>query len=184
MGFLDRAKQLAEQAMSKAEEALAEVRAKAASPGTNQGPATTAPSDPRMGTPYVPGTFGRPGWREQGLVDPAAVLPIDARDRAGVPHSTKSQVVEEPFGFGRRWSSGGRSVGLFYQLYPEHLSWAPPGGKTPLPDVPGALGAALPDGRSLVFLSAGQTHVVLELHGLDAARPALADAVKEQLAAS
>ncbi|HJP64805.1 MAG TPA: hypothetical protein VKA30_00715, partial [Actinomycetota bacterium] len=94
MGFLDRAKKLAEQALEKAEETLAEARSKA-----DQGRASSpAPAgDSRMGTPYVPGMLGRPGWRERGLPDPAAVLPITERDRFGVPHSTKSQIVAEPY---------------------------------------------------------------------------------------
>ncbi|HJV09757.1 MAG TPA: hypothetical protein VJ653_08745, partial [Acidimicrobiales bacterium] len=140
MGFLDRAKKLAEQAKNVAEQAkevaegaLSDARAKAESRST---PAPAA--DPRMGTSYVPGMLGRPGWREKGLTDPAAVLPIDERDRAGVPHSTKSEIVEEPFGMGRRWRAGERAVGLYYRLYPEHRSWEPPGGRTPVPGVDGA----------------------------------------------
>jgi hypothetical protein len=164
MGFLDRAKKLAEQAKDLAEGALADARAKREAEG-DAGSAATAP-DPRLGTPYVPGMLGRPGWREQGLVDPAAVLPIGERDRAGVPRSTKSQVVEEPFGMGRRWESGGRSAALFYQLYPEHRAWAPPGGATPSTDVPGSSTATLPDGRRLVFIDRDDRRVVLEVVGL------------------
>jgi len=178
VGFLDRAKQLAEQAKAKAEAALAEARSRAAS-----SPPASAPADddPRFGTPYVPGMLGRPGWREQGLVDPAAVLPVDERDRAGIPPSTRSEIVEEPFGMGRRWSSGGASVGLYYQLYPEHQSWTPPGGTGPY-SLPGASIASLPDGRSLVFLGSGDRRAVLEASGLDgAAEAALARAVADQL---
>src|SRR2546423_15186874 len=91
--------------------------------------------------------LGRPGWRERGLIDPAAVLPIKERDRAGLPRSTKSQILEEPYGMGRRWSAGERSAALFYQLYPEHQQWQPPGGFAPLPDVAGAPGATLPPRR-------------------------------------
>jgi hypothetical protein len=111
VGFLDRAKKLAEQAMGKAEDALNEVKARAgqASQGSQPpsgGSSTGAPpapksTDPAFGTAYVPGMLGRPGWRERGLVDPAAILPIKDRDRAGVPHSTKSQILAEPFGVGR-----------------------------------------------------------------------------------
>ena len=115
-------------------------------------PASASATDSRLGTPYVPGMLGRPGWRERGLADPAAILPIDERDRAGVPHSTKSEVVEEPFGMGRRWSTAERSAALFYQLYPEQEAWEPPGGTAPLPDVGGGTTATLPDGRALVFL--------------------------------
>jgi hypothetical protein len=138
-----------------------------------------------LGTPYQPGMLGRPGWREQGLVDPAAVLPIAVRDQVGVPRSTKSTILEEPFGMGRRWSSGDRSAALFYQLYDEHRAWAPPGGTTPLADVGGARTGTLDDGRSLVFLDRDDRHVVVEVAGLDTtARATLVRAVTEQLAAS
>jgi hypothetical protein len=189
MGFLDKAKKLAEQAKDKAEQALAEVQARqAASAGSSS---STAPagapagsSGPaEFGTPYVPGMLGRPGWRERGLIDPAALLPIKERDRAGVPHSVKSQILEEPYGMGRRWSTSGRSAALFYQLYPEHQSWQPPGGTSPLPDVAGAAAASLPDGKSLVFIGGGDRRVVLELAGLDdSVRSTLARTVAEQLA--
>ena len=66
---------------------------------------------------------------------------------------------------GRRWSSGDRSAALFYQLYPEHQSWEPPGGTDPAGDL-GGVHATLPDGRSLVFLGSGDAPVVLELRGL------------------
>jgi hypothetical protein len=184
MGFLDKAKKLAEQAKDKAEEALAEVKARVpSSDATTGGQVPPVTADPRMGTPYVPGMLGKPGWRERGLTDPAAILPVGDRDRAGIPHSTKSEVVEEPFGMGRRWSSGGRSAGLFYQLDPEHLSWEPPLGRAPFTAVPDAMEAKLPDGRSLVFLGGGDRRVVLELSGLDDAAPTLARAVEQQLVA-
>ena len=108
MGFLDRVKKVAEQALEKAEQALDQAKERTSSGGGGGG----AGGDARMGTPYVEGMLGRPGWRERGLVDPAAVLPIDQRDQAGVPHSTKSEIVEEPYGMGRRWTSGLRSLGL------------------------------------------------------------------------
>jgi hypothetical protein len=205
VGFLDRAKKLAEQAKEKAEqakdkaeEALADVRARStapdqpappAAPGapttgatsgqpTTGGVATSGPGGPptgspatsaagNSGTPYVPGMLGRPGWRERGLDDPAALLPINERNRVGVPRSTKSQIVEEPFGMGRRWSSGDRSTALFYQLYPDHQSWEPPGGKAPLAAVSHASTATLPDGRALVFLGDKSKPVVFEAAGLD-----------------
>jgi hypothetical protein len=186
MGFLDRAKKLAEQAKDKAEEALAEAKARAAAQQqakSSQASAPPGPQDPRMGTAYVPGMLGRPGWREKGLTDPAALLPIQDRDRAGVPHSTKSQILEEPFGMGRRWTAGERSLALFYQLYPEHQSWQPPGGAAPSVAISGASEATLPDGRSLVFLSDGGKRVVLEASGFDdTARAQLAHAVAAQLA--
>src|SRR3954469_10643475 len=147
MGFLDRAKKLAEQAKDMAEGAMNEVKTRtdqtgdgsstsAAAPAPSSSSAPAGPAE--FGTAYVPGMLGRPGWREQGLTDPAAVLPIAERDRVGVPHTTRSEIVEEPFGMGRRWTAGERSVGLFYQLYPEHRSWAPPGGATPVGAVAGA----------------------------------------------
>ena len=183
MGILDRAKQLAEQARGKAEEALAEVSKRTASMSRTPGAAAPPAADPRMGTPYVPGMLGRPGWRERLLPDPAAVLPVAARDRAGVPHSTKSQIVAEPFGVGRRWTSGGRSAGLFYQMDASHRGWEPPLGASPLPDMPNAWLASLPDGTSLIFLTGGGNRVVLELKGLDDARDDLIHAVVAQLGA-
>jgi hypothetical protein len=129
--------------------------------------------------------LGRPGWRERGLVDPAAVLPVADRDRAGVAHSVKSQIVEEPFGMGRRWSGDGRSAALFYQLYPEHHAWEPPGGKGPFPENRGASAATLDDGRALVFLGDRDLSVVLEVSGLAGeAQAALARAVAGQLAST
>jgi len=190
VGFLDRAKKLAEQAKSVAEQAkevadgaLSDARAKADSSGGSGRPSPAPAADARFGTSYVPGMLGRPGWREQGLADPAAVLPIDDRDRAGVPHSTRSEIVEEAFGMGRRWRSGGRAVGLFYRLYPEHRSWEPPGGRTPVPRLEGAWQATLPDGSALVFLAGADAEVVLETDGIDdGARSALANVVARQLA--
>ena len=190
VGFLDRAKKLAEQALEKAEDALAEAKSRAQETSAGSGGETSATSaasatsaDPRMGTPYVPGMLGRPGWRERGLADPAAVLPIAERDRAGIPHSVKSRVVEEPFGMGRRWSADGRSAALFYQLYPEHLAWEPAGERTPVAGVGGASQATLADGRSLVFLGDGDRRVVLETDGIDdSARSDLVNAVVARLA--
>jgi hypothetical protein len=179
MGFLDRAKKLAEQAKDMAEGAIKEVQTRNDQPsGTSTStPASAASASAgpvEYGTAYVPGMLGRPGWREQGLTDPAAVLPIKARDRVGIPQSTKSEIVEEPFGMGRRWSSGGKSAALFYQLYPEHQSWEPPAGRAPAADLPGASTSTLDDGRSLVFVK----NVVLETTGLDDdARESLAHVV-------
>ena len=193
MGFLDRAKKLAEQAKGVAEQAkdlaegaLSEAKERAGASGGGGGggggwQSSSVATDPRMGTAYVPGMLGRPGWREQGLADPAAVLPIADRDRAGVPHTTKSEIVEEPFGMGRRWTAGERSVGLFYQLYPEHHGWEPPGGRSPVVGLGGAAQATLADGRALVFLG-GERRVVLETNGLDdGARTDLVHAVSVQL---
>jgi hypothetical protein len=209
VGFLDRAKKLAEQAKDKAGDAkdlaqqakglaqqakdlaqrtLDDSRTSSPAGGGTPAPGAAAPSGAapatQWGTPYVPGMLGRPGWRERGLVDPAAVLPIGERDRAGVDHTTKSQIVEEPFGMGRRWSSGDRSAGLFYPLYPEHRSWEPPGGRRPSAVVDGASEAALDDGRSLVFVPGAEQGAVLEVKGVDAdAQAAMARAVADHLAA-
>ena len=188
MGWLDKAKKLAEQAKEKAEEALAEVKARTdkgdGSPAPAGATAPPGPVDERMGTPYRPGMLGKPGWREQGLTDPAAILPVDDRDRAGIPHSTKSEIVEEPYGMGRRWTSGDRSAGLFYRLTAEHQAWLPPGGLSPDPDAGGALAADLEDGRRVIFLEGDGTEVVLETKGLDGpARGALASSVAIQLSA-
>lgn len=186
MGFLDRAKKLAEQAKDmaeqareKAEGALSEARARSGSGGGGGGGSFGDDDrDPRWGTPYREGMLGRPGWRERGLTDPAAVLPIEERDRAGVPHSTKSEIVEEPFGMGRRWTAGERSVGLFYQLYPEHQGWDPPAGRVPIEAVDGGWQATLPDGRALAFLG----NVVFESRGIDdGARSDLVNAVARRL---
>ena len=199
MGFLDRAKKLAEQAREVAEQAkeaaegaLSEARARSESAGDatsggggdggGAGSAGVA-TDPRMGTSYVPGMLGRPGWREQGLTDPAALLPVADRDRAGVPHTTKSEIVEEPFGMGRRWTSGGNFVGLYYQLYPEHLAWEPTGGRSPVDGIDGASQATLPDGRALLFLVQDDRRVVLESRGIDdSARSDMGFTVAAQLA--
>ena len=183
MSFLDKAKKVAAQAKEMAEDALAKAAEKRETASASAG--SPASTDPRLGTPYVPGMLGRPGWRERGLVDPAAVLPIKERDRAGVPHSTKSEVVEEPFGMGRRWSTAERSAALFYQLYPEQEAWEPPGGTAPLPDVGGGTTATLPDGRALVFLGAKKQRVVLETNGIDPGEQAtLARMVAERLEAN
>ena len=186
MGLLDRAKKLAEQAKDKAEEAMAEVRARTESRGASSpsggGAASSAPADQRMGTPYVPGMLGKPGWREQGLVDPAALLPVADRDKAGIAHSTRSEIVEEPFGMGRRWTSGGRSAGLFHRITPDQRAWLPPGGLSADPDAGGALAAVLEDGRSVIFLGEDEVQVVLELTGVHGGdRSALTAAVAGQL---
>lgn len=181
MGFLDKAKKLAEQAKDLAEGAIAEAKSRQESSSSGAPPQSGASAGggaPQYGTPYVPGMLGRPGWRERGLVDPAAVLPVGDRERVGVPHSTKSVIVEEPFGMGRRWSNEGRSAGLFYRLYPEQQTWQPPGGAVPSAEVSGASTATLDDGRALVFVGSGDRSVVLEVSGLDdAARTELARAV-------
>jgi hypothetical protein len=195
VGFLDKAKKLAEQARDMADQAreaaegaLAEARSRsdagAGGGGGGGGGGSVPAADPRMGTSYVPGMLGRPGWREQGLTDPAALLPIAERDRVGVPHTTRSEIVEEPYGMGRRWTAGERSVGLFYQLYPEQRAWAPPGGASPVDAVAGASQASLSSGRALVFLVEGDRQVVLETDGLDdSARSDLVHAVVAQLRA-
>jgi hypothetical protein len=86
---------------------------------------------------------------------------------------------------GRRWSSEGRSAALFYQLYPEHKAWEPPGGRAPFSGIAGASVATVPDGRALVFLAAGGQSVVLELKGIDdPARATLARTVAERLGAT
>lgn len=187
MGFLDRAKKLAEQAKEMAEQATKAAEGALDQARARSGPGGGAPAgpaaDPKLGTPYVPGMLGRAGWRERGLVDPAAVLPIADRDRAGVAHTTKSDVVEEPFGMGRRWRAGGAAVGLFYRLYPDHRDWEPPGGRTPIDGIAGGWQASLPDGRALVFLPGAGADVVLETEGIDdSARSDLAYAVARQLA--
>jgi len=193
VGFLDKAKKLAEQAKQMADQAR-EAAEGAIEARTRSGPDSGSDSGPAggggpapagqvlYGTPYVPGMLGRPGWRERGLADPAAVLPIADRDRVGVPHPTRSEIVDEPFGMGRRWSAGARAVGLFYQLYPEHLSWSPPGGLTPVAAVARASQATLSDGRAVVLLAAGDQRLVLETAGIDdAGRADLLHAVLDQL---
>lgn len=195
MGWLDRAKklaeqakELAEQAKDKAEETLADVRARTDAPGeAPPGPRTAParPADGRMGTPYVPGMLGIRGWREHGLPDPAAVLPIHDRDRVGIPHSTKSEIVEEPYGIGRRWTSGERSAGLFYRLTDGQRAWQPPAGSAPDPVLGGTMAVTLDDGRTLVLPEGGPAPVVVELQGLDAGgRADLVAAVREKLAGS
>lgn len=202
MGWLDRAKKLAEQAKDlaevakdraegakdRAEGAIADAKARTeaprGSPGEPAGGAATGgPADERMGTPYVPGMLGTRGWREQGLPDPAAVLPIDDRDRAGIPHSTRSEIVQEPYGVGRRWTSGGRSAALFYRLSDQHRAWQPPAAAAPDPALGGVPAVSLDDGRTLVLPEGGPAPVVIELQGLDAGpRTDLVAAVQAKLA--
>ena len=194
MGLLDKAKKFAEQAMDKANEAVSEVRsatssASAPQPATPGGPgpssAPPAPSGPaEFGTAYVPGMLGRPGWREQGLVDPAALLPIAERDRLGVPHSTKSAIIETPYGMGRRWSAGAKSTGLYYQLYPEHQAWQP-ASASPVGDVGApATAGTLDDGQTaVVVIGAGAHRVALEASGFtDDERADLTRTVVRELA--
>jgi hypothetical protein len=181
---LDKAKKFANQAKDFAEKAkdLADKAREATDTGDAASPPPTASGDARMGTPYVRGMLGRPGWREKGLTDPAAVLPIAERDRAGIPHSTKSVITEEPYGMGRRWSAGERSAALFYQLYPEHRDWRSPSDVISFPDVAGSSTTTLPDGRALVFIGPTDTRVVLEVVGLPPAeQTSLARAVAAQL---
>jgi hypothetical protein len=192
VGFLDRAKKLAEQAMAEVKARTAQDDAATPAPsGSAAGSAPPPPPPPtssgpsEMGTPYMPGMLGRPGWRERGLVDPAAILPIDDRDRVGVPHTVKSEIVETAFGMGRRWSTGDRSLGLFYQLYPEHEQWLPSGGTFTGAGVPGARVAKVAGGTDLVFLGEGDRRVVLEAKGFDeTTRDALARVVTTQLASA
>lgn len=185
MGILDRAKKLAEQARGVAEQAkglaedaIGEVKSRT---GGSDEPAEPSPP-PDYGTAYVPGMLGRDAWREQGLTDPAGVLPAADRDRAGIPRSTKSEIVEEPFGMGRRWSADGQAAGLYYQVHPEHRSFEPPTGWAPVIGVEGVSAADLPDGRALVFFEAGECPVVLELVGIEDSRMDLVHAVAGQLA--
>ncbi len=188
MGFLDdakkvlaQAKQKAEQTRERAEEALADARARSRPAGT-AGRESSVPDVPG-GTPYVPGMLGRSGWRERGLADPAAVLPAVDRAWAGVPAGTRSQVVEEPYGMGRRWSAGYRSIALLYQLHPDHEAWQPPAPTQPLTGLPGATVAELPDGRSLVFTGGPGRRTVLEVAGIPAAdRDSLARVAAANLA--
>ena len=154
MGFLDKAKKLAQQALEKAEEAVADA-------GRQRGSAvepTPAASEPTTyGTPYRPGMLGRPGWREMGLVDPAGILPLWERHKAGIPHDIKSTILDAGFGMGRRWSFGASSLGLFYQLYPDHEQWSPLAGRD---------SASLPDGTELELLARDGRRVVLEAKGI------------------
>jgi hypothetical protein len=181
MGLLDKAKKLAEQAKDRAQDAASEVKARAQSAREQQDSTVPAGYDPRWGTPYMPGMLGRTGWREQGLVDPAAVLPIADRDRAGIPRSTKSVILEQPFGMGRRWTTVGRSAGLYYRLHPDHQAWEPPAPATELQGVPDAKLIQLDDGRAVVTFGPS---VVLEVAGVDEAMLTdLARAVQSQLGA-
>lgn len=190
MGFLDKAKKLAEQAKvvaeqakEKAEDALAEARARTGGGGGDSAGSGASPragggaGDGRFGTPYVPGMLGRPGWREEGLADPAALLPAAERDRVGIPAGTRSEVVEEPYGMGRRWTAAGRSAAVFHRVHADHRSWSPPIAWVPVTGAPAA-SASLPDGRELLAIEG----VVLETSGIDEPeRLALARAVAAQL---
>jgi hypothetical protein len=191
VGFLDKAKKLAEQAKGKAEEAYSEVKTRTdqvrqqqqQNQQAQQQGAPAGAGDPKFGTAYMPGMLGRPGWRERGLIDPAALLPIKERDRLGVPHSTKSQILEEPYGMGRRWTAAGRSAAVFWQLYPEHQNWQPPAPPAPLAGVEGAYSVTMPDGKTLVFMrTPDDQRAVLELTGFDpATQSALASSMHGEL---
>ena len=152
MGFLDKAKKLAEQAKGMADDVLAERREHQAAA---QQAAPSAAGAGAFGTPYLPGMLGRPGWRERGLDDPATILPIDERDRVGIQRSTRSEIAEEPYGMGRRWTSGDKSAGVFYQLHPDQQAWQSPAGG----DVGG--------GRTVTVLGGGEVPVAIELRGFD-----------------
>jgi hypothetical protein len=175
MGFLDRAKKLAEQAKDLATEAVEKARAQSSSSDAADGDGAPA-SDPAFGTPA--GAIGD-AWKNLGLPDPAAVLPAADRDRHGIPSSTKSVVVREAYGVGRRWVNGEKSAGLFWLIDPD----APPSAASgtgdrwsadrpaDASDVSGVGDAAyvadLGDGHRGVFVREGSVACVVEVAGLD-----------------
>ena len=80
---------------------------------------------------------------------------------------------------GRRWTTVGKSAGLYYRLHQDHHAWQPPTAAAPLSGVGGAEVIQLDDGRSVVIVG---PQVVLEASGLDDATLGdLARAVQAQL---
>jgi hypothetical protein len=124
MGLLDRAKKLAQQAKDLAGDAIDRTTSPQPSPGGYEQPPGAPPTaaPPPGAAASAPVVFGTPAgpvgesWKRLGLLDPAGVLKATERDRAGVPKSTKSEVVMEPYGVGRRWSAGGRAIGFFWLI--------------------------------------------------------------------
>jgi hypothetical protein len=131
MGFLDRAKKLAEQAKEIAGDAVEKAKEMRAE---RQGQ-STAPPTWTSATPYESGAFGAPAggvaapvtdlrvrWVWLNLPDPAAVLKSGERARFGIPTSTKSDVVQESYGVGRRWNTGSSSIALLWMVDDDHPS--------------------------------------------------------------
>jgi hypothetical protein len=185
VGFLDRAKKLAEQAKEMANEAVDKVKeqqaaskASSSAPASSGSSSSSAPGSAGYGTPA--GEVGE-RWKSLGLADPAGVLPPKTRAAHGIPTSTKSAVVAEAWGVGRRWSAGDRSVGLLYLIDSgsppasadatgERWTAARPADAETVADVgDGAYAAPAGDGREGVYVRAGAIGFVVEFAGIDRA---------------
>src|SRR6266508_637684 len=124
MGFLDRAKKLAQQAKEFAGDQIEQRRQPQGTQTEGESPQPGAPTAPtgEAKQPKPPGTpAGELGerWKKLDLPDPAGVVPPKVRQGAGVPRSTHSEVVSEPYGIARRWTDEGKSIGVFWLIDPD-----------------------------------------------------------------
>jgi hypothetical protein len=191
MGFLDRAKKLAEQARDMATDAVEKVKEQQQQRAANRPEEAAAPGGSQYGTPAGP--LGE-RWKSIGLMDPAGFLPPYERDKYGIPKSTKSAVVSERWGIGRRWTAGDKSVALLYLIDPADPAtsarqtaerWGNVRTATAV-DVAGVGDGAfitdIRDGKRGVFARAGNIGYVVEFVGIpddaaiDLARSAAANA--------
>ncbi len=181
MGFLDRAKKLAQQAKGFAEDQVEKRRdhdeaAPDAPPPADTGGPRSEPRAPKpFGTPS--GALGE-RWKSLDLGDPAGVVPPKARAAAGVPTSTLSEVVKERYGIGRRWSAEGKAIGVLWLIDPDNqpddasatgerfatLRDAQAEEVAGIGD--GAYVARLGDAREGVFVTLGGRGVVIEVSGI------------------
>jgi hypothetical protein len=188
MGFLDRAKKLAHQAKDFADDQVEQRRQQSKNP-TPDASTASPPSAPAAGGPTTtdgpkvakpPGTPAGPlgeKWKALGLPDPAGVVPPRARQGAGVHRSTHSEVLEAPYGVGRRWTAEGKSIGVFWLIDGSVKDAAGTVGRfdalksAEANDVPDIGDAAyfdkLEGGRHGVFVKAGGRAVVVEVGGIE-----------------
>jgi hypothetical protein len=173
MGLLDKAKKLAQQARDLAGDTME--RTRQATDRDSEAPARTPSGSGEFGTPAGP--LGEQ-WKRLGLADPAAMVKLVERERVGVAGSTKSVVVQESYGVGRRWSADGKSIGFLWLIdatSPPADSRATGAHWQALRD-PGAadVGGLAGDGyvkdagegRRGVFVRAGDMGFVVEVSGL------------------
>jgi hypothetical protein len=207
MGFLDKAKKFAEQAKDMATDAMEKVKEQQAQQAQQKADqaagaagATSTPASPTATSTSASAAaggngFGTPAgelgerWKSIGLTDPAGFLPAKERAKYGVPASTKSTVVSERWGIGRRWTAGDKSVALLYLIDPADPAtraeqtaerWGNVRTETAV-DVPdvgdGAFITDIRDGKRGVFARAGRVGYVVEFVGIgDDAAIALARA--------
>ena len=188
MGFLDRVKKVAQQAKDFAEDQIEQRQQQQASsdaaPVSAGGGGSDGGGGGGDGGGGGPVVFGTPAgelgekWKAVGLSDPAGVVPPKARDVAGVPKSTKSAVVSESYGIGRRWTAGNKSIGVFWLIDPANPPAEPTGtgarfdalrtGEAKdVPDIgEGAYVLDLGSGRHGVFVKNNGIAVVVEVAGI------------------